>query len=128
MPDPLSQFRDRDNWADPRQSTPYTSHGGEKTNPFDGTPLNRAKSTRDTTNREESSDNEAFNRQRSASAPKGGKAEDAPPIFKGIPKDPADRPKAPLKKTRSGFNATPTPDQTPNVPTDGNRKLLMNLS
>ncbi|KAJ4189732.1 hypothetical protein NW755_005735 [Fusarium falciforme] len=125
MPDPLSQFRDRDNWADPRQSTPYTSHGGEKTNPFDGIPLNRAKSTRDTTNRDESSDNEAFNRQRSASAPKGGKAGDATAGFKGpeqpLPKDPADRPKAPLKKTRSGFkNATPTPDQTPNVPTDGN--------
>jgi hypothetical protein len=115
MPDPLSQFRDRDNWADPRQSTPYTSHGGEKTNPFDGIPLNRAKSTRDTTNRDESSDNEAFNRQRSASAPKGHE--------QPLPKDPADRPKAPLKKTRSGFkNATPTPDQTPNVPTDGNRK------
>ncbi|KAJ4225429.1 hypothetical protein NW759_005124 [Fusarium solani] len=113
MPDPLSQFRDRDNWADPRQSTPYTSHGGEKTNPFDGIPLNRAKSTRDTTNRDESSDNEAFNRQRSASAPKGHE--------QPLPKDPADRPKAPLKKTRSGFkNATPTPDQTPNVPTDGN--------
>ncbi|UPK96134.1 hypothetical protein LCI18_007069 [Fusarium solani-melongenae] len=113
MPDPLSQFRDRDNWADPRQSSPYTSHGGEKTNPFDGIPLNRAKSTRDTTNRDESSDSEAFNRQRSASAPKGPE--------QPLPKDPADRPKAPLKKTRSGFkDATPTPDQAPNVPTDGN--------
>ncbi|KAJ4309567.1 hypothetical protein N0V84_011441 [Fusarium piperis] len=113
MPDPLSQFRDRDSWSDPRQSTPYTSHGGEKTNPFDGNPLNRAKSTRDTTNRDESSESEAFNRQRSASAPKGGKEQ--------VPKNPADRPKAPLKKTRSGFkNATPTPDQTPYMPTDGN--------
>ncbi|RMJ17877.1 hypothetical protein BHE90_004262 [Fusarium euwallaceae] len=116
MPDPLSQFRDRDNWVDPRQSTPYTSHGGEKTDPFDSIHLNRAKSTRDTTHRDESSDSEAFNRQRSASAPKGGKVPEQP-----LPRDPADRPKAPLKKTRSGFkNATPTPDQTPNVPGDGN--------
>ncbi|KAF0640385.1 hypothetical protein NXS19_008668 [Fusarium pseudograminearum] len=103
MPDPLSQFRDRDSWADPRQSSPYTSHGGEKTNPFDGIQINRAKSTRET-NREDqsSSDKEAFNRQRSSSAPKGGKTEEP-----SIPTDPADRPKAQMKKTRSGFKSVP---------------------
>lgn len=103
MPDPLSQFRDRDSWADPRQSSPYTSHGGEKTNPFDGIQINRAKSTREA-NREDqsSSDKEAFNRQRSSSAPKGGKAEES-----SIPTDPADRPKAQMKKTRSGFKSVP---------------------
>ncbi|KAJ3519073.1 hypothetical protein NM208_g14275 [Fusarium decemcellulare] len=129
MPDPLSQFRDRDSWADPRQSSPYTSHGGEKTNPFDGIPLNRAKSTREVPRRDEaSSDNDAFNRQRSASAPKG--SEDIPSSANGpgndqeqpsIPRDPADRPKAPLKKTRSGFkNATQAPEQqAPNASMNG---------
>ncbi|KAG8358343.1 hypothetical protein FVEN_g4117 [Fusarium venenatum] len=103
MPDPLSQFRDRDSWADPRQSSPYTSHGGEKTNPFDGIQINRAKSTRET-NREDqdSPEKEAFNRQRSSSAPKVGKAEEP-----SLPRDPADRPKAQMKKTRSGFKSVP---------------------
>ncbi|RGP79457.1 hypothetical protein FLONG3_2418 [Fusarium longipes] len=107
MPDPLSQFRDRDSWVDPRQSSPYASHGGEKTNPFDGIQINRAKSTRET-NREEqtSSEKEAFNRQRSASAPKGGKTEETPGQ-PSIPRDPADRPKAQMKKTRSGFKSVP---------------------
>ncbi|KAF5229366.1 hypothetical protein FANTH_14229 [Fusarium anthophilum] len=114
MPDPLSQFRDRDSTADPRQSTPYaSSNGGEKTNPFDGISINRAKSTREATRQDQSaSENEAFNRQRSASAPKGGKTEDVPvnntaPEQPSIPRDPADRPKAPLKKTRSGFKSVP---------------------
>lgn len=46
VPDPLRQFRE-DNFADPRKSSPYTTHGGEKTNPFDGTNINRSKSTRE---------------------------------------------------------------------------------
>ncbi|KAM5348108.1 hypothetical protein ACJ41O_007932 [Fusarium nematophilum] len=119
-PDPLNQFRDRDSWADPRQSSPYTSHGGEKTNPFDGTPLNRAKSTRETPRRDgSSSDSEAFNRHRSASAPKGSNAEGAPSSFNApgetsVPRAPEDRPKAPLKKTRSGFkNASSSAGQQP---------------
>ncbi|KZL88352.1 hypothetical protein CI238_11708, partial [Colletotrichum incanum] len=45
VPDPLAQFREA--YADTRQSTPYTSNGGEKTNPFDGIPIGRAKSTRE---------------------------------------------------------------------------------
>lgn len=103
MPDPLSQFRDRDSWADPRQSSPYTSHGGEKTNPFDGIQINRAKSTRETNREDQDSlEKEAFNRQRSSSAPKVGKAEEP-----SIPRDPADRPKAQMKKTRSGFKSVP---------------------
>ncbi|KAF4345343.1 hypothetical protein FBEOM_644 [Fusarium beomiforme] len=113
MPDPLSQFRDRDSTADPRQSSPYAKGGGEKTNPFDGISINRAKSTREATRQDQSaSENETFNRQRSASAPKGGKTEDVPlknkaPEQPSIPRDPADRPKAPLKKTRSGFKSVP---------------------
>jgi curved DNA-binding protein CbpA len=112
MPDPLSQFRDRDSWADPRQSSPYMSHGGEKTNPFDGIPLNRAKSTRETNNQGQSSDKEAFNRQRSASVPQGGRNDDGSSESSAsqpspIPRDPANRPKAPLKKTRSGFKSVP---------------------
>ncbi|RBR08243.1 uncharacterized protein FIESC28_10312 [Fusarium coffeatum] len=107
MPDPLSQFRDRDSWADPRQSSPYSSNGGEKTNPFDSVPINRAKSTRETNRQEQDSpEKEAFNRQRSASAPKGGKSEETPEES-SIPRDPADRPKAQMKKTRSGFKSVP---------------------
>ncbi|KAF4975830.1 hypothetical protein FZEAL_7449 [Fusarium zealandicum] len=118
--DPLSQFRDRDSWADPRQSSPYTSHGGEKTNPFDGIPLNRTKSTRENPPRDQSSsDSDYFNRQRSASTPKERKSEDSPPNSRApeqpsVTRDPADRPKAPLRKTRSGFkNAPQVPDQQP---------------
>jgi curved DNA-binding protein CbpA len=108
MPDPLSQFRDRDSWADPRQSSPYSSNGGgEKTNPFDSIPINRAKSTRDANRQDQDSpEKEAFNRQRSASAPKGGNTEEDPEQ-PSIPRDPADRPKAQMKKTRSGFKSVP---------------------
>ncbi|KAF9881808.1 DnaJ domain-containing protein [Colletotrichum karsti] len=45
VPDPLAQFRE--GYTDTRQSTPYSSHSGEKTNPFDGVPIGRAKSTRE---------------------------------------------------------------------------------
>ncbi|TDZ25791.1 DnaJ-related protein rsp1 [Colletotrichum orbiculare MAFF 240422] len=45
VPDPLAQFREA--YTDSRQSTPYSAHGGEKTNPFDGVPLGRAKSNRE---------------------------------------------------------------------------------
>lgn len=53
IPDPLSQFRARPGFADPRQSTPYSSHGGERTDPFDGIPLGRSKSTREPRQRED---------------------------------------------------------------------------
>lgn len=46
MSDPLRQFRE-DSFVDLRKSSPYTTHGGEKTNPFDGTNLGRSKSTRE---------------------------------------------------------------------------------
>ena len=124
-PDPLSQFRNQDSWADPRQSSPYTSQGGEKTNPFDGTPISRAKSTRETPRRDENpTDEDTFNRQRSASAPKGPN-HDASTGFQGAEEGgsqpsptraPEDRPKAPLKKTRSGFkNVAGDGQQSANV-------------
>ncbi|UNI21708.1 hypothetical protein JDV02_007675 [Purpureocillium takamizusanense] len=85
MPDPLSQFRDRDAFADARQSTPYTSHGGEKTNPFDGVPLGRAKSSGSSYRREEPSDSDDRNGgNRSSSVPKSGlhtPQEDALPTY-----------------------------------------------
>lgn len=43
--DPLSQQM-RDAFLDGRQSTPYQTHGGEKTNPFDGANVGRARSVR----------------------------------------------------------------------------------
>ncbi|RFU30553.1 hypothetical protein B7463_g5797, partial [Scytalidium lignicola] len=48
MADPLKQFREQtDNPCEPRLSTPYATHGGEKTNPFDIPDLTRSKSTRE---------------------------------------------------------------------------------
>lgn len=70
--DPLRQFREADQYADQRQSAPYSTHGGEKTNPFTGTP-GRAKSAREAGRQDESStygysyDEDSPNRQRSSS-------------------------------------------------------------
>lgn len=49
MADPLKQFREQQGEGpfEPRISTPYATHGGEKTNPFDAPNLSRSKSTRD---------------------------------------------------------------------------------
>lgn len=45
--DPLRQFREKGGTPlEPRISTPYASHGGEKTDPFESVNLNRSKSTR----------------------------------------------------------------------------------
>lgn len=112
VPDPLRQFREQSNTPfDSRQSTPYSVHIGEKTNPFDGIPLGRAKSTRESTRRDSTSseEEEMSYRQRSASAPKAGNAESSQtPRRKPVPNQepktaerPEDRPKAPLKKNRS---------------------------
>ena len=47
-PDPLREFRERaDPTYEPRLSTPYQTHGGEKLNPFDNANINRSKSTRE---------------------------------------------------------------------------------
>ena len=67
----------RESFLDPRQSTPYQTRGGERLNPFDGTPK-RATSTREPprpkfTKTEAASPNS--HRQRSASVP--GTPEDA---------------------------------------------------
>lgn len=46
--DPLRQFREKANMPyEPRLSTPYATHGGEKLNPFDSSNMNRSKSTRE---------------------------------------------------------------------------------
>jgi hypothetical protein len=70
--DPLSrQFRGT--FLDPRLSTPYQTHGGEKTNPFDGVNLSRAKSVRGDFRKFDSSHADLptspLSRQRSASVP-----------------------------------------------------------
>ncbi|OAQ97965.1 hypothetical protein LLEC1_00522 [Akanthomyces lecanii] len=46
MPDPLSQFRDNGAQPDARYSSQYTTHGGEKINPFEG--IHRTSSMRET--------------------------------------------------------------------------------
>ncbi|KAL6807705.1 hypothetical protein GGI42DRAFT_253941 [Trichoderma sp. SZMC 28013] len=49
VPDIFAQFREKnpssESFQDPRQSSPYTKGGGEKTDPFDSVPLNQAKGT-----------------------------------------------------------------------------------
>jgi curved DNA-binding protein CbpA len=46
--DPLKQFREKTGTPlEPRISTPYATHGGERTNPFESANLNRSKSTRE---------------------------------------------------------------------------------
>jgi len=50
--DPLRQFRENDSAPyEPRLSTPYATHGGERTNPFESINLNRSRSTRDPSDR-----------------------------------------------------------------------------
>ncbi|RDL35774.1 uncharacterized protein BP5553_06386 [Venustampulla echinocandica] len=46
-PDPLKQFRDKASNFEPRVSTPYATHGGEKFNPFETANISRSKSTRE---------------------------------------------------------------------------------
>jgi hypothetical protein len=46
VPDPLNQFRDPVPKNQPRTSTPYSTHGGEKFNPFESANVGRSKSTR----------------------------------------------------------------------------------
>lgn len=134
VPDPLSQFRDQEGSFDARQRTPYMSHGGEKTDPFDGIPLGRTNSTRQAsrTGETSSSEEELSARQRSASAPKAAREPATPrkPVPNQEPQTaerPQDaRPKAPLKKTRSNlanaqktgfdFNAPDINGPTPTAP------------
>lgn len=68
--DPLGQ-QFRDTYMDERQSTPYSSHSGEKTNPFDGANIGRAGSMRDPNSRSPrpTADDAAQGRQRSSSVP-----------------------------------------------------------
>ncbi|KAL3427474.1 DnaJ domain-containing protein [Phlyctema vagabunda] len=71
--DPLRSFREKVGAAhEPRMSTPYSTHGGEKTNPFESPNVNRSRSTRE----HSSSHNGPFSpsgssdRHRSASPPR----------------------------------------------------------
>ncbi|POR37545.1 DnaJ domain protein [Tolypocladium paradoxum] len=84
IPDPLSQFRDRDGYAaDTRHATPYSSHGGEKTDPFDGVHLGRAKSSRESYRRDEASASDGGftgeQEHRSSSVPKSTSKEGTDP-------------------------------------------------
>ncbi|TAQ90026.1 hypothetical protein B7494_g1637 [Chlorociboria aeruginascens] len=51
-PDPLKQFREQaDVHFEPRMSTPYATHGGERFNPFESTNINRSRSNREQFNK-----------------------------------------------------------------------------
>ncbi|KAF6842095.1 DnaJ domain-containing protein [Colletotrichum plurivorum] len=92
VPDPLAQFRD--GYADSRQSTPYSSHSGEKTDPFDGVPLGRAKSTRESAREPQEGYGPNLSpgsaRQRAQSVPRQAKTEPSSPRMSTTPQD--DRP------------------------------------
>ena len=75
--DPLRQFREKAGTPfEPRMSTPYATHGGEKTNPFESVNLNRSKSKREPSDKTNSSRAEpsmpggSGDRHRSASPPR----------------------------------------------------------
>lgn len=75
--DPLRQFREKAGTPyEPRLSTPYATHGGEKTNPFERINLNRSKSTREPSEKTNSARAETSrpggsgDRHRSASPPR----------------------------------------------------------
>lgn len=73
IPDPLRSFRDAYD-SDGRQRTPYSSQGGEKTNPFDGVRINRAKSSRETDYMPDRSSSQR-NVKRSSSVPRWATAQ-----------------------------------------------------
>jgi hypothetical protein len=75
--DPLRQFREKASAPfEPRVSTPYTTHGGEKTNPFETVNISRSKSSRDRPNKANSpntgrrSRRGSYDRPRSSSPPR----------------------------------------------------------
>ncbi|VUC27212.1 unnamed protein product [Clonostachys rosea] len=71
MEDPLRQFRD-DSQAENRHRAPYTTHGGEKTNLFDGINVGRSKSMREAV-RPQAASNGSF----SPDKPPSGNASDS---------------------------------------------------
>ncbi|CAG9997725.1 unnamed protein product [Clonostachys byssicola] len=71
MEDPLRQFRD-DSQAENRHRAPYTTHGGEKTNLFDGINISRSKSMREAV-RPQAASNGSF----SPDKPSSGNASDS---------------------------------------------------
>lgn len=104
MPDPLSQFREAaNNQADSRQSMPYTTHGGERIDPFDGTPANRTKSSRQS-RRTDSGSSGRKDRRSSVQKNKEGQPAGA---------------SNPQNGTHSTFQAA----QDPNVPYEGKQFL-----
>ncbi|OBT84259.1 hypothetical protein VE02_06972 [Pseudogymnoascus sp. 03VT05] len=69
--DPLRQFREKTGTPlEPRLSTPYASHGGEKTDPFESVNLSRSNSTRAPSGRADGSrgSGSSSNRERHRSA------------------------------------------------------------
>ncbi|KAI5463353.1 hypothetical protein BGZ63DRAFT_190518 [Mariannaea sp. PMI_226] len=115
MPDPLRQFREQANTSGSRHGNQYTSNTGERTHPYDGVPLGRTRSGRQTSRGDSSSpDADTPPRQHSFNVRKESKVEDMSSEMNAQtmeqnppPKIPLDtRPKAPLKKTRTGQRYT----------------------
>lgn len=113
VPDPLRQFREQGqgDYMDSRERTPYGSQGGEKTNPFDGVPIGRAKSSREPSRREsQSPSDEPFStdqRNRSSSVPRYANNESSGPNL-GVAEDgrrPHSANESPDAKKNSSFRA-----------------------
>jgi curved DNA-binding protein CbpA len=133
VPDPLAQFRQKshseEDFMDTQQNSPYTKGGGEKANPFDSNPLNRAKSAKEPSRQEEPSEpaSPPTPKRRSSSMPrketKGGAQRsqnetEAGERHQAVPVPPSSRPsfKAPSEPAAAAPNGSAfTTNQTFNT-------------
>jgi curved DNA-binding protein CbpA len=118
--DPLKQFREKAGTPlEPRLSTPYATHGGEKTNPFERINLNRSRSTREPSDKTNSARAEpsrpgaSGDRHRSASPPRTRPHQNISPE-PGIPRaDSEINLGSSPKRTFSSANRTNQPSPSP---------------
>lgn len=105
VPDPVKHFRDSSGF-EPRQSTPYVHHGGEKTDPLAG--VSRSKTTREPSARYKPDDSGTFppsgasDRHRSSSPPRSTRFAASPPFASNFPGSSP-------KRTRSYANTSSSP-------------------
>lgn len=124
--DPLSgQFGD--NYSDNRQRTPYASHIGEKTNPFEGVGVNRAKSAREAF-RGQSDDSDTPparpRRQRSASVDESDrfKKPNDKTAHSGASESPRQQSRASARYSPHGTGATSAPSTATFAPSGNTNK------
>lgn len=128
-PKGFERFRDPDEPVDGvgRQSTPYATHGGEKTNPFDSSNMHRAKTTRE---RPSANGYSTTWETRSAEPPPSSNSREkprsaSPPRSRGFQTQPPDsgRAESPPKRTHSHINISPLASETVGNKKGGSSKL-----